>query len=125
MERHFVHFVYKNVPNHEPLRAVIRNEFTRVYNAFCDKVNVEGVCDRLSEDFFKDNPGYKVADDLWSSVEYVEHFRKGYAEVVDVMNRENISELLELYIGDELDLEARLKMCREATISFYLKKEGS
>lgn len=119
-----VHFEYVNVPEHELIKTAMREELVRVYNMFCDITN-GGLCDRLNKEFFEKNPDYKVADDLWSSVEYVQHFHRAYSEVTDDFNRQNVSPLLEFYIGDELELRGRLKIYKDATISFYLKAEGS
>lgn len=44
---------------------------------------------------------------------------------MDKLNRENVSPLLEFYIGNELELIGRLKINKNATVSYYIKEEGS
>lgn len=121
---YIVHFEYGNTPAFGWLRAAMREELVRVYHMFCDIAN-GGLCDKLNKEFFQEHPNYKIADDLWSSVEYVQHFHRAYSEIADNFNRERVSPLLEFFIGEELDFCGRLKANKNATISFYLKQEGS
>lgn len=124
MNNYIVYFEYTNVPNFALLRAAMRNELARVHNVFAKIVNGE-MCERLNKEFYEEHPGYEIADDFWSSVEYVQHFHRAWSEVVDKLNRENVSPLLEFYIGNELELIGRLKLNKNATISYYIKEEGS
>lgn len=124
MTNYIAHFEYTNVPNLKWLRAAMRYEFVRVHNLFSSLAGSES-CERLNKAFFEEHPGYKIADDFWSSVEYVQYFHRAWSEVVDKLNRENTSPLLEFYVGNELELIGRLKLNKNATISYYIKEEGS
>lgn len=122
---YIVKFEYHNVPDNDLVKLAMQEELIRVYNEFCTITN-GGLIDQLNEEFDKKYPGYEVADDLYSSVEYIDHFRQAYDKITERFNRENISKLLEFHIGNELELIGRLKILNKTgTISFYLVEEGS
>lgn len=125
MLNYVVKFEYKNVPDIEVVKIAMREELVRVYNEFCSITN-GGLVDQLNKDFDEKYPNYKIADNLWESVEYVDHFRGAYSKIVDDFNRRNVSKLLDFYIGDELELIGRLKVLNKTgTVSFYLVPEES
>ena len=104
------------------IRPVMEKEYVRIYQQFCDIIN-GGVIDKLNKEFSEKYPDYKIADDLWSSVEYVEHFRKGYGNVIKEIVFLNPC-LMNYYIGDELNLIGKLTLFgREITITFHLEEE--
>ena len=104
------------------MRPVMEKEYVRIYQQFCDITN-GGVIDKLNKEFSEKYPDYKIADDLWSSVEYIEHFRKGYDNVIKEIVFLNPC-LMNYYIGDELNLIGKLTLFgREITITFHIEEE--
>lgn len=104
------------------MRPVMEKEYVRIYQKFCDIVN-GGVIDKLNKEFSEKYPDYKIADDLWSSVEYIEHFRKGYDNVIKEIVFLNPC-LMNYYIGDELNLIGKLTLFgKEITITFHIEEE--
>lgn len=105
------------------MRSTMEQEYVRIYQQFCDITN-GGVIDKLNKEFSEKYPDYKIADDLWSSVEYIEHFRKGYDKVLKEIMFLN-SDLMNYYIGDELNLIGKLTLFgKEITITFHLEEEA-
>ena len=103
------------------MRSALEREYVRTYQQFCDITN-GGVIDKLNKEFSEKYPDYKIADDLWSSVEYIEHFRKGYDEVVKEIMLLNPG-LMKYYIGDELNLIGKLtRFGKEITITFHIEE---
>ena len=104
------------------MRPFMEQEYVRVYNHFCDITN-GGVIDKLNKEFSEKYPDYKIADDLWSSVEYIEHFRKGYDEVVKEIMILNPNLAMTYRIGDELNLIGKMTLLgREITITFHMEE---
>ena len=100
----------------------MEQEYVRIYQQFCDITN-GGVIDKLNKEFSEKYPDYKIADDLWSSVEYIEHFRKGYDEVVKEIMILNPNLAMTYRIGDELNLIGKMALLgREITITFHIEE---
>lgn len=106
------------------IKRAMQLELIDTYNMFCREANVEYI-EQLNRSFHEKYPDYKIADDLWSSVEYVDYFREAYSKITDRFNEMKLSQLLEYYIGDELELIGRSRFNSKNTISFYLVPEGS
>lgn len=105
------------------MRSAMEQEYVRIYQQFCDITN-SGVIDKLNKEFSEKYPDYKIADDLWSSVEYIEHFRTGYDKVIKEIVFLNHC-LMNYYIGDELNLIGKLVLFgNEITITFHLEEEA-
>ena len=103
------------------MRSALEQEYVKIYQQFCDITN-GGVIDKLNKEFSEKYPDYKIADDLWSSVEYIEHFRKGYDEVVKEIMLLNPG-LMKYDIGDELNLIGKLtRFGKEITITFHIEE---
>ena len=104
------------------IKSHMEQEYVRIYQQFCDITN-GGVIDKLNKEFSEKYPDYKIADDLWSSVEYIEHFRKGYDEVVKELMILNPDLVMTYYIGDELNLIGRMTLFgKELTITFHIEE---
>ena len=104
------------------LGPCMEQEYMRVYNHFCDITN-GGIIDKLNKEFSEKHPDYKIADDLWSSVEYVEHFRKGYDEVAKEIMILNHNLVMTYYVGDELNLIGKMTLLgKEITITFHIEE---
>lgn len=125
MLNYVVKFKYDNVPNIEMVKMAMREELIRAHNEFCSITN-GGLIDRLNREFDEMYPDYKHSENFWDSVEYIDYFRKAYSKIAEDFNKRNFSKLLEYYIGDELELEGRLKILNKTgTVSFYLVLEES
>lgn len=104
------------------MRPFMEQEYVRIYQQFCDITN-GGVIDKLNKEFSEKYPDYKIADDLWSSVEYIEHLRKGYDEVVKEIMILNPNLAMTYRIGDELNLIGKMALLgREITITFHIEE---
>ena len=125
MWEYVVKFEYDNVPYAEIVKRVMREELIRAHNEFCNITN-GGLLDRLNKEFDELYPDYQYSENFWDSAEYIEYIRKEYDKIADGLNRRNFSAVLDFYIGDDLELEGRLKILNQkGTISFYLAPEES
>lgn len=127
--RYIVEFIYKGVRN-PFLKTKMKKDFVKAYDRFCEITN-GGFIDKLNVEFDKLYPNncfsanYKVGDDLWSSVEYVEFMRSGFEQVAKTLNESQLSKLMTFKIGDELNLigeiKSKTKKATGKTIEFVLK----
>ena len=118
-----VEFIYEGVRN-PFLKTKMKKDFVKAYDRFCEITN-GGFTDKLNVEFNKLYPNYKVGDDLWSSVEYVEFMRSGYEQIAKTLNESRLSKLMTFKIGDELNLigeiKSKTKKATGKTIEFVLK----
>lgn len=100
----------------------MEQEYVRIYQQFCDITN-GGVIDKLNKEFSEKYPNYEIADDLWSSVEYIEYLRKGYDEVVKEIMILNSGLTMTYHIGEELNLIGKTTLLgKEMTITFHIEE---
>ena len=107
------------------LETAMRHEFVRAYNAYVDKTN-GGVTDELNDEFKRLYPNYFIDnrnEEWYELTDYNQFMADGYQrKVVDDMNKNEFSPLLEFYVDpEEVVFTGRLKADPNVTISIYMK----
>lgn len=108
------------------LNKAMGDELIRVYNIYSNKAN-SGITDILNREFERRYPDYfkNNQDKEWYELTtYNQFMADGYnCLIVDELNRECISKLLEFYVDpEEVVFKGRLKADHNVTIDFSLKE---
>lgn len=115
--------LYGEIPG---LQEAMQSELIRVYNMYADETNA-GVTDLLNAEFdvlypnyYEDNKG----KEWYEKTEYNKFMADGYNRlVVDKYNKNNVSPILDFYVDpEEVVFTGYLKVDRNVTIDFYMKK---
>lgn len=116
-------FQTRNLPTTlKEFEPVLGNELIRCHNYMAKITNEQNCYDIWNRQFDSEHPNYPDEDRSDYHGEYCNFIRnKMQKEVVDQMNEDGVSQLLELFIGEELDLEGRVKNT-DWEIEFFMKE---
>ena len=120
--RNFEKSIYRLIPG---LKKRMEKELMDTHNLYANMSN-NGVTERLNKEFDDLHPNYfeeNKGKDYWDLTEYNQFMRDGWQrEVVDKINKDQYTSLMEYRVGDEMQLIGSLRMDPKVEIEFYMKE---